>query len=44
MTSKKSEDKSLVLSQGQYEILKVLHPELVNAVQAAGKLAAQGGC
>ena len=38
MTSKKSEDKSLVLSQGQYEILKGLHPALVNAVQAAGKL------
>lgn len=38
MTSKKSEDKSLVLSQGQYEALKKVHPALVDAVQASGRL------
>lgn len=38
MTSKKSGDKSLVLSQGQYEALKKVHPALVDAVQVSGRL------
>ena len=38
MSGKKGGDKSLVLSQGQYEALKKVHPALVDAVQASGRL------